>query len=167
MKIKGWILFLTLLMSADLLAQQNDVDNQIKIINQLKDDTSKVNKLNTLAGKIQFADPVKAIGILKSSIRISETIKYPLGSSTAYSMQANLLFYEMKLDSAKLLLDKAYALVKGNTSIRYRNQLALLTNLYGSIQQQKQQYDSAVEKYLEAAKIYTETGNESNISYTC
>lgn len=167
MKINKWILLLTLLVSADLLAQQNDVDNQIKIINQLKDDTSKVNKLNTLAGKIQFADPVKAIGILKSSIRISETIKYPLGSSTAYSMQANLLFYEMKLDSAKLLLDKAYALVKGNTSIRYRNQLALLTNLYGSIQQQKQQYDSAVEKYLEAAKIYTETGNESKIIYTC
>jgi len=167
MIIKKWILLLTLFISANLSAQQNDVDIQEKIINQLPDDTSKVNRLNTLAGKIQFAGPVKAIVLLKSSIRLSEKIKYPLGASTAYGMQANLLFYEMKLDSSKLLLDKAYTLVKNNATIPYRNQVALLTNLYGSIQQQKQQYDSAVEKYLEAAKIYTETGNETKIIYTC
>ena len=167
MIINKWILLLTLMISADLLAQHNNVDSQKKIINQLPDDTNKVNRLNTLAGKIQFADPVKAIDLLKSSIRISEEIKYPLGASTAYGMQANLLFYEMKLDSAKQLIDKAYALVKNNGTIPYRNQVALLTNLYGSIQQQKQKYDSAVEKYLEAAKIYAETGNESKIIYTC
>jgi len=167
MKINRWILLLTLLISADLLAQQNDVDSQIKTINQLTDDTSKVNKLNVIAGKIQFADPVKAISLLRSSIRLSEKISYPLGASIAYGMQANLLFYEMKLDSSKLLLDKAYALVKNNASIEYRNQVAQLTNMVGSIQQQKQQYDSAVEKYLEAAKIYTETRNESKIIYTC
>ena len=167
MKINRWILLLLLFISANLLAQKIDADSQGKIMQQLPDDTSKVNRLNSLAGKIQFVDPVKAIPFLKSAILISEKIKYPLGASIAYGMHANLLFYEMKLDSSKLLLDKAYALVKNNANIQYRNQLALLTNMYGSIQQQKQQYDSAVEKYLEAASIYTSTGNESKIIYTC
>jgi len=167
MKINRWILLLILFISTNLLAQQNDADRQEKIIHQLPDDTSKVNKLNALAGKIQFTDPVKAITILKSAIHLSEKIRYPLGASIAYGMQANLLFYEMKLDSSKLLLDKAYALVKDNAGIPYRNQVALLTNMYGSILQQKQEYASAVEKYLEAAKIYTETGNDSKIIYTC
>lgn len=160
-------MFLGLFLGADLLAQTAAIDSLEKVINKLPDDEEKVNRLNELAGKTQFVNPDKAISILKVAIRIAEKIKYPLGISTAYGMQANLLFYEMKLDSARLLIDKAYGLVKDGKDKKFRNQVALLTNMYGSVLQQRQQYDSAVEKYLQAAAIYTETGNESKIIYTC
>jgi two-component system, NarL family, sensor kinase len=166
MKINILILWLLFLTGTNVPAQQAYTDSAEKNIYTLPDDTVKVNRLNALAGRLQFANPVKAIAVLKSAISIAEKINYPLGASSAYGMQANLLFYEMKLDSAKLLIDKAYALVKNKKDIAHQNQVALLTNLYGSIHQQKQQYDSAVEKYLEAARIYTKTGNESKIIYS-
>ncbi len=119
-------------------------DSLRKVIYQLPDDTTKVNRLNKFAEKIQFAEPVEAIGIMNNTVSISNKINYPLGASTAYGMRAMLLFYEMKLDSAKLVVDKAYGLVNKTKDIKYSNQLAALTNIYGSIYQQKQQYDSAV-----------------------
>jgi tetratricopeptide (TPR) repeat protein len=149
------------------ISQLSPADDSLKkVLYRLPDDTAKVNSLNRFAEKIQFAEPVEAIDIIQYAAAVSDQINYPLGASTAYGMRAMLLFYEMKLDSAKSIADKAYRLVSNNKDIQYRNQLAALTNIYGSIYQQQQLYDSAVEKYQESARIYSETKNESKIIFS-
>ena len=47
-----------------------------------------------------------------------------------------------------------------------RDQLGILTNTYGVIFQYRQMYDSATSKYIEAAGIFTETGNDKRIFFT-
>lgn len=158
------VILLLFLLPVYGIAQLSPADDSLrKVLYRLPDDTAKVNRLNALAEKIQFAEPVEAISILQTAVNTSNNINYPLGASTAYGMRAMLLFYEMKLDSAKQVVDQAYNLVHKEKGIKYRNQLAALTNIYGSIHQQRQQYDSAVEKYQQAAVIYSETKNDTKI----
>ena len=69
----------------------------------------------------------------------------------------------MKLDSCKLLLDKAYSLVSKYTDKESKNQRANILNRYAAIFQRRQNYDSAVELYLQSANIFKETGDEQKI----
>ena len=127
---------------------------------------STVDNLNGYAEKIQFSQPDKAIVSLNTSIATAINIKYPLGLSVAYGLRAGLLFYEMKLDSCKMLLDKAFVLVEDNKEPAYRNQAANLINRYAAIYQRKQNLDLAIERYLAAASIFDETGERSKIIFS-
>jgi two-component system, NarL family, sensor kinase len=126
-------------------------------------DTATVNRLNAAAAKLQFSDPLQAISTLQQAIILSNKINYPFGLSVAYSLRAGLLFYEMKLDSCRLLLDKAYAAVKNNTDQASQIQVGNILNRYAAIYQRRQDYSAAVEHYLQAMNIFTATGDELKI----
>ncbi len=148
---------------AEAIGQGNGVAEQERRIMQLADDTVKINRLNAFAEKIQFSQPAVAIQVIQETIRLAEKINYPLGLSIAYGLRAGLLFYEMKLDSCKLLLDKAFVLIHKNTDNASRNQQANLINLYAAIDQRNQNYVSAVSQYLKATAIFNEMGDEPKI----
>ena len=149
-----------------LFSQQNNVVQQELIIKQLPNGNSKVDRLNNYAADIQFSNPEKAIEILELAVNVSKKINYSLGQSIAYGSRAGLLFYEMKLDSCKLLLDYAFALVKNKKDKSSKNQTANLLNRYAAIFQRRENYDSAVDCYLRAAGLFKETGDESKIIYS-
>jgi two-component system, NarL family, sensor kinase len=149
--------------TVELFAQEITIHDEEKMIAYLTDDTAKINGLNEYAEKIQFTDPTKAITIIEKTIIFANKVNDPLGLSIAYGLRAGLLFYEMKLDSCKLLVDKAYSLVSKYNDKASKNQIASLINRYAAIYQRKQNYDSAVELYLQAANIFKETGNELKI----
>ncbi len=152
-----------LFFEAKLLGQANTINEDEKRLLYLKDDTAKINRLNKYAEKIQFTDSDKAISIIETSIALANKLNYPLGLSIAYGLRAGLLFYEMKLDSCKLLVDKAYSLVSHYNDKASKNQAANLLNRYASIYQRRENYDSAVELYLQAGSIFKETGDELKI----
>lgn len=145
-----------------LTAQQNVADS----LSRLPDDTVKVNKLNALATSYRYTDPVKAENILRSAIAVSQKIDYNYGLAASYTLQSTLLVNQTKLDSGKLIADKAFALLKDKKDRLSRDQLGIVTNTYGVIYQNRQLYDSATSRYLEAAEIFTETGNHKRIFYT-
>jgi two-component system, NarL family, sensor kinase len=147
----------------ELPGQAITIIDEEKTIAALPNDTVKINRLNKYAEKIQFTDPNKAIAIIETTIALSNKINYPLGLSIAYGLRAGLLFYEMKLDSCKLLLDRAYSLVSTYNDKASKNQKANLINRYAAIYQRRQNYDSAVELYLQATNIFKETGAELKI----
>ena len=147
----------------ELFGQGAAIKYEEKKVIYLKDDTAIVNQLNKDAEKIQFSDPVKAIKIINKSIFTAQKINYSFGLSVAYSLRAGLLYYEMKLDSCKLLLDKAYSLVSKYSDKESKNQRANILNRYAAIFQRRQNYDSAVELYLQSANIFKETGDEQKI----
>lgn len=154
-----WLCVFSLVMPGK--AQQLPAPAQLAAIQQLPDDTAKVNRLNNLASSLFASDPMFAINVLKEATRLSEKIKYPLGGSVAYGIHASMLIYEMKLDSALLLLDKSFELVKNRQQKEYINQQASLHQKYGALLQQQQLYDTAIKKYLLAAELYKQTGNEN------
>jgi two-component system, NarL family, sensor kinase len=151
------------LLTAALFGQVTTINDEEKSIAYLTVDTVKINRLNEYAEKIQFANPKKAISIIEKTIDLAQKVKYPLGLSIAYGLRAGLLFYEMKLDSCKLLVDKAFSIISKYNDKASKNQRANLTNRYAAIYQRRLNYDSAVELYLQAANILKETGDEQKI----
>src|SRR5688500_13647201 len=136
----------------NLLTAQGNASDSLSL---LPDDTVKANKLNALASSYRYTDPVKAENIVRSAIAVSEKINYSYGLSVSYTLQSTLLVNQMKLDSGKLIADKAFTLLKNKKDLLSRDQLGILTNTYGVIFQNRQMYDSATRKYIEAAEIFT------------
>ncbi len=161
------LIFLLLITSSPrLAAQSTSAINELTRLQKEPADFANVNRLNSYAEKIQFSDPETAIEAINTSIVNAQKVNYPLGLSVAYGLRAGLLFYEMKLDTCLLLLDKAFELVKYNKTDEYKNQAANLINRYAAIEQRKENFDLAVERYQHAAKIFTETGERSKIIFS-
>ncbi len=161
------LLYILMLSGAhNVCAQANDMTGELSVLSQEPVDTSAVNRLNHYAEKIQFSNPDIAIRANSLAVTKARKINYSLGLSIAYGLRAGLFFYEMKLDSCLELLDKAYALVKDNKEPAYRNQAANLINRYGAIDQRKQNFDLAVERYLQAGQIFNETGEKLKIIFS-
>ncbi len=158
-------LFLTTV-SPRLAAQATSAASELILLQNEPANVASVNRLNSYAEKIQFSDPETAIGAINTSITNAKKIDYPLGLSVAYGLRAGLLFYEMKLDTCLLLLDKAFALVKDNKTNAYKNQAANIINRYAAIEQRKENFDLAVERYQHAAQIFTETGESAKIIFS-
>ena len=156
-------LLFSLLFMVEVFAQTNTISDEEKSIGYLADDTAKINRLNKYAEKIQFGNPEKVITIIEQTVILATKLNYPLGLSVAYGLRAGLLFYEMKLDSCKLLLDKAYNLVSTKKDKASKNQTANILNRYAAIYQRKQNYDSAVELYIQSENIFRETGDSQKI----
>jgi len=161
------LIFLLLTIYVPLLsAQVTSAEAELIFLQKQPADPAKVNRLNSYAEKIQFSNPETAIKAMEASIASAQKINYPLGLSVAYGLRAGLLFYEMKLDTCRLLLDKAFALVKDNKEPAYKNQAANLINRYAAIEQRKQNFDLAMERYQQAAVIFNETGEYLKIIFT-
>lgn len=155
-----------MLFAGSAFCQASFKDDEEAVIMTMPDDTAKVNRLNNYATSIQFFDPSRAVQRMNDAIELAQRINYSYGLSIAYGLRAGLLFYEMKLDSSKDLLDKAYSLVSNKPDHISKKQKADILNRYAAIDQRKQRYDSAVEKYLLAADIFSKMGDRSKIIYS-
>ena len=152
--------------ASTLSAQVISAESEFISLSQMPADSSTVNRVNNYAEKIQFSNPDTAIKAIHLAIATAQKINYPLGLSVAYGLRAGLFFYEMKLDTCLFLLDKAFALVKEKKEPAYRNQAANLINKYAAIDQRKQNFDLAVERYLKASEIFNETGERLKIIFS-
>ena len=174
MKITSPLLLflLCLFASATSLAQTPEIDSLQKVISTLPDDTAKVNRLADLVGKYQYLDPAKAVATSEEAIRLSQKINYTLGLAIAYRLRGVTYVDKTILDSGKLFYDKAWVLVKDHKEKTFLKQAALITHNYGVIHNHLQQYDLATAKYLEAARIFHDIGEDAlsfppynNLSY--
>jgi two-component system, NarL family, sensor kinase len=160
MKIASTLFLAVFYYSSICTAQTPAIDSLQKIINNIPDDSAKVNKLNDIAARLQYIDPVRAAVIIQQAIVLSEKTNYTLGLATAYRIRGVFYIDRTILDSGKIFYDKAWALVKDKTEKPFRKQAGLLTHNYGVINHHLQQYDKATARYLEAVKIYREIGEE-------
>jgi two-component system, NarL family, sensor kinase len=143
-----------------------NADSVRNSFSKLPDDTAKVNRMNNYAAGIMNFEPVVALAVLRDARTAAEKSNYNYGLSVSYGLESRLLFYQVKFDSGKLLLDKAYHLLEKDTDKRSIIQKATLTHTYANIFHQKQQYDSALTKYLEAISLFTQVKEENKIFFS-
>jgi two-component system, NarL family, sensor kinase len=152
-----------LLFSISAYGQLSNLDSLEKVINSMPDDTTKINKLNEYSRTIQLTNSDRAISIIKTTIILGQKINYPFGLAVAYDLWAGLLFYDMKLDSCRLMEDNAYALVSTYKEKASKILTADIIIKYAAIYQMQLNYDSAVAHYLKAVNILKGLGDEQKI----
>lgn len=124
----------------------------------LPDDTTKVNKLINYAEKIQFASPIDADNVLNNAIDISRKLNYEYGLARSYGFLSEMLFYEMKLDSSRQMMENAFILIDRKKDLPSEELKASLLLRMGALNQQQQETDSAIQYYLESANLYGKLG---------
>jgi signal transduction histidine kinase len=125
-------------------------------LQQLPDDTAKVNQLNHYALSIQSTFPQKAIPILNQTADLSRKLNYDYGLATSKFLRSGMYFYIMKLDSSSLLLDEAFSLLAGKTDKASKDLYGSLLMRKANLFQQHQNTDSAIYYYLQAATNYAD-----------
>src|SRR5436189_2163541 len=147
-------------LNSDTVAQQTVADSIGKLIQKMPADTAKVNRLNEMVSKFQYADPSISVMAVNEAIELAGRLNYTLGLATAYRLKGVLYVDRMVLDSGKMFYDKAYELCKDKKEKAFQKQIGLVTHNYGVIYHKKQEYDSATRLYLEAARIFSSSGQE-------
>lgn len=147
-------------------AQYMNADSVRTVFQQLRDDTAKVNRMNDFAVAIMSSEPVIATNTMRDAAAIAQKINYPYGASVAYGLESRMMFYQVKFDSGKILLDKAYNLIEKNNNKEAIIQKATIIHTYANIYHQKQEYDSALTKYLESISLFTQVKEENKIFFS-
>lgn len=150
--IISWLIFL----ATDSGAQEHFDDQKADLLLRLPDDTAKINQLNDYARSIQSASPQNTISILNLTADLSRKLDYDYGLATSNFLRSGMYFYEMKLDSSRLLMEQALGLLAGKTDSASRDLYASLLMRKAGLFQQHQNTDSAIYYYLQAATTYSE-----------
>jgi two-component system, NarL family, sensor kinase len=139
-----------------LLATSSGAQDPLDRLLKLPDDTAKVNQLNHYALSIQSTFPQKAISILNQTADLSSKLNYDYGLATSKFLRSGMYFYIMKLDSSSLLLDQAFSLLAGKTDKASKDLYGSLLMRKANLFQQRQNTDSAIYYYLQAATNYAD-----------
>jgi two-component system, NarL family, sensor kinase len=154
------ILACLILLSFAAAAQLSIADSLAGAISKMPADTAKVNRLNDLVTRFQYVNPSKAANAATEAMELAEKINYTLGLATAYRLVGVLYVDRMVLDSGKIYYNKAAALCKDKTGKQFQKQAGLIAHNYGAVYHKRQEYDSATQKYLEAIKIFSSSGQD-------
>ncbi len=164
-KYSSLILFILTCLQT-VCAQYMNADSVRKTFEQMRDDTAKVNRMNDFAAAIMSNEPIIAINTMREAARTAQKINYAYGASVAYGLESRMMFYQVKFDSGKLLLDKAYQLLEHSNDKPSVIQKATLIHTYANIYHQRQEYDSALIKYLQAINLFTKVKEENKIFFS-
>lgn len=144
-----------------LSAQQPALDSLETALRKSSQDTNRVHLLNQLASKFQFANPAKAMKYAEESISLARKIDFDIGLATAYRLAGVLSVDKSDFNNGSSYYQKAMSLVGGRTDSRSVRLYAMLQHNIGVIYHYREEYDSAVDYYLKAARYYNEVGEES------
>lgn len=145
-----------ILLATNVGAQEHYDHPKASRLLSLPDDTAKVNQLNDYARSIQSASPQNTISLLNLTADLSRKLGYDYGLATSWFLRSSMYFYEMKLDSSRLLMEQASALLAGKSDPASRDLYASLLMRKAGLFQQHQNTDSAIYYYLQAANTYAE-----------
>src|SRR5262245_41714276 len=91
MKAAHVLILLTFFLFGSVSAQQNQRDSLIRALQNARDDTTRVNMLNTLARYYNYSRQDSAIYFSTQAIELAEKIGYSEGSFSGYARLAFVL----------------------------------------------------------------------------
>ncbi len=151
-------------------AQQNLVDSLLVVLPTLKkDDTTKVQTLNLLAGKYFVVDKKQTMHYAKEAAALAQKIKYPVGEFEAYRKIGDVYRHTSSIDSALMYFNKMHEVATSTKNKVLQKQSFLnvgvaqlfqgsldkaLTNFVSSLRLADEQQDKNT-----AARCYVNIGN--------
>jgi two-component system, NarL family, sensor histidine kinase UhpB len=134
------------------VAQTNETDSLINLLNKSPNDTNKVNLYWKTGVSIIYQEPFKAMPYFKKGIELSEKLDFIPGLEKCNNAASLAFSFNAKYDSALIYIEKAvyYAVKAGNTkrlTLAYLNRSDVFVNL--------QNYPAAL-KDCDSAIVYAE-----------
>ncbi|MDZ4794129.1 MAG: sensor histidine kinase [Bacteroidota bacterium] len=161
LQFKNFVLSVIFILSVvGAFAQDKQLDSLLVALKKSNPDTSKVNLLNKVVAKYQYADPPKAMDYSLQMIELSKKLHFNYGLAMSYSLAGGLSIEKSDFEEGTKFYTEALELVAKEKDIRNRRLYGRIKQSFGVIAYYQEDYSTAVEYYLEAAKIYKEINDE-------
>jgi serine phosphatase RsbU (regulator of sigma subunit)/Tfp pilus assembly protein PilF len=141
--------------------QLEKIDSLSRVLKIAKDDTNKVNVLNSLALCYQKNVPEKALDYAQQSLDLAENIGFKKGMSTAFHTLGSIKYYAGDFDMALEFLYKDTAVA---AQIGDRAGVGTSYNTIGNIHAQRGEYDKALEYYFKSLTIKEASGDKKGMA---
>ena len=142
MRVSILLIFIISFTSNFSLAQISSEDSMAIVIEKMKDDTSKVNKLNDAATKFKLTGEFdKSIKLAKKALKISEKIKFELGKGDSFFQLGSCYYYQGNFKEA------LNSFIEASKISEKQNNVLSTANVYlyiGVIYWQLKNYDEAL-----------------------
>lgn len=143
-----WLFILLLIIG--IVHAKPQVDNMVNKLDNLENDTSKVNLLNSIAGEVYFTNPDEIQGFAQHALELSSEIGYKKGIAQAYN---NLGIYFRAKGLYSQSIDYHFNGLKIMEEIVDSAGIARSYNLIGILYFYLKNYDLAEEYLLKALAI--------------
>ena len=142
-------------------SQYNKVDSLLKILKTIKEDTNKVNILNSLAGALMNQSPDSSILFAKKAFSIAKESGWKKGMSNSLS---NIGYSYDILGNYPKALDYAFKALAIDEALNNKKGIAIRLGNIGIVYDEQNDYSKALEYYFRALKIDEELGNKNGVS---
>ncbi len=154
-------IFVLIFLIGNLNAQTRKIDSLFHLIPSLKQDTSKVNLLNTLSWELGDYDANKAIELSNQAINLSNKLNYFKGAGIAYNTKGNALSMVGKLTDAIACYKTTINIwLRCADTLRIAKAFINLGNAYSEVPD----YDSSYSYYNKAIALCIEHHYEKQLS---
>ncbi len=156
------VVFLGLVLwTKPLLAQNPLVDSLETYLEEVQEDTNKVNALNDLAFHLHPSEPRRTIVLSDQAISLSEKLRYQRGLARAHNHKGIGYWYVGEYDSAITFFERAF-LLYGEINDK-KGQSAILNNV-GNLYRIQGNYPRAIENYQKSLKIDEERRDTNGVA---
>jgi tetratricopeptide (TPR) repeat protein len=167
------LLFILLMNYFFILAQgqgQEKIDSLHAVLKSVKEDTNKVNTLNSLASEFRYNDPDSSIIFSRQALSVSEKIKWKIGiGKSHHSLGMSALLkgdYTVSLQhysEALEIWDEEERAGQISKSQILALKAKTISNI-GIIYKEQGDYPTALQYYFKALKISEELGDKNGIA---
>jgi len=167
---KLYIFFALCGLVLNVFGQNKKLDSLFTVLKITKEDTIKINTLNTLACEFRSNNSDTAIYLANQALILSQKIDYKMGMADAYLWGGTAVNTLGKFEEAIKQLTKAkniyeQLLTTGAKNIlKIKKHLASSCNNIGNVYLNQGNYGKAVENYLVSLKIREEIGDKNSIA---
>jgi tetratricopeptide (TPR) repeat protein len=134
------------------------------VLEASKEDTAKVNTLNTLARRMELAGNYgEGIRYARQAKDLSQQLNYPQGMAHACNNSGNIYYRQGSYPRA---LEDLFASLKIFEKLANKDWMAKLLGNIGNVYAEQKDYSSAIEYYSSALKIKEELGDKFEMAKT-
>ncbi|HJW30271.1 MAG TPA: tetratricopeptide repeat protein, partial [Saprospiraceae bacterium] len=165
--IFGLIVMLNLFQQLTL-AQQNTIDSLLTLLKRDKEDTSKVNHLNALAGELMRSNPDSAILLSKNAMQLAVKMKWNTGIGRTYNELGWYYYmkgdYSMALENYNKALEIWEKLFDQHVTGEALKGKADAFRRIGSVYRDQGNYSQALDFYFKALQLDEELSLKAKIA---
>jgi two-component system, NarL family, sensor kinase len=147
-------------------SQAPTIDTLESKLQRFSDDTAKVIFLNEMIVKYQHVNPARAMELVKQSEDLAKRLRFDFGLGVAYRLAGVLYTDKSEFDKGAEYYTRALELFNTSNDPRSRRYKGMLQHNFGVVHHYKGQYDSAVTRYQEAARLYKEMKDDGLLFLT-
>jgi two-component system, NarL family, sensor kinase len=132
----------------------------------MNDDTSKVLLMNEMVSKYQHSNAERAMALAEQATQLAQRLQFDYGLGASYRLTGILYVDKSDFKNGAEYYNKSLELFKDKNDPRSRRHRGMLQHNFGVIHHYKGEYDAAVIRYQEAARVYKELKDDGLLFLT-